>query len=225
MNARAMVTVSLMVLALTSAGVLGCALTEKAEVLDVHYFSAETTRPPATQTGSTSAAAPSAAVPGADGGAAEAPPLRLGRVSAGAHLGKKVVYRSSSVELGMYDDKRWTERPDEYVRRAISASLFDAQRASQSLGGAAPILDLELLAFEEIVQKDKPHRGCVSVRYSLHDEQRVLVSDVVTVELDAGSADTDKVVRAISEALSQVSERIAERVSVRLGEATKTAER
>jgi cholesterol transport system auxiliary component len=219
MNARSMISVSFMVFALASAGALGCALTEKAEVMDVHYYTAETTARPVP------AASASAAVPGDDGEAVAAPPLRLGRVSAGAHLGKKVVFRSSSVELGMYDDKRWTERPDEYVRRAMSTALFDAQRATQSLGGAAPTLDLELLAFEEIVQKDKPHRGRVSLRYSLHDEQRVLVSDVVTVELDAASGDTDKVVRAIAQALAQVSERIAERVSVRLGEATKTAER
>jgi cholesterol transport system auxiliary component len=219
MNARTMISISVVVFALASAGALGCALTEKAEVMDVHYFTAETTARPAP------AASASAAVPGGDGEAVAPPALRLGRISAGAHLGKKVVYRSSSVELGMYDDKRWTERPDEYVRRAMSAALFDAQRASQSLGGAAPTVDLELLAFEEIVEKDKPHKGRVSLRYSLHDEQRVLVSDVVTVEVDAASGETDKVVRAISHALAQVSERVAERVSLRLGEATKTAER
>lgn len=217
MNARRMMCVSLAVFALASGGALGCALTEKAEVLDVHYFTAETTARPA--------ASATAVVPGADGEKTLAPALRLGRVSAGAHLGKKVVYRSSSVELGMYDDKRWTERPDEYVRRAMSASLFDAQRATQSLGGSAPTLDLELLAFEEILQKDERPKGRVSLRYSLHDEQRVLVSDIVTVEIDASSAETNQVVRAISQALSQVSEAVAERVSVRLDEATKTAER
>ena len=220
MNARTMGTVSVVVFALAAAGALGCALTEKAEALDVHYFTAETTARVAPSSAPTATPAP-----GADAGAAMPPALRLGRVSGGAHLGKKVVYRSSSVELGMYDDKRWTERPDEYVRRSISAALFDTERATQSLSGGSATLDLELLAFEEIVQKDRLPKGRVSLRYSLHDEQHVLVSDVVTVEIDAASDDMAKVVRAISAALAEASERIAERVAVRLGESTKTAER
>lgn len=220
MKRSSMASVALVVFLASSVSILGCALTEKAEVLDVHYYSADTQRAPATAT----PAPTTPAVPGADEQAAP-PPLRLGRVSAGSHLGKKLVYRSSSVELGMYDDKRWTERPDEYVRRSVGSALFDTQRATQSLGADAPMLDLEILAFEEIAEKDKPHKGRVSVRYSLHDEQHVLGSDVVTVELDAASEDTGQIVRAISRALAQVSERVAERVVVRLGNATKTAER
>ena len=217
MSASRSIAILVVGLALPSGAVLGCALTEKAEVLDVHYYSAEAAPAPP------KAAPP--AVPGADGEAAAPPPLRLGRVSAGAHLGKKVVYRSSSVELGMYDDKRWTERPDEYLRRAVSAALFDSQRATQSLSGAGPTLDLELLAFEEIVENEKPSKGRVSLRFALHDELRVIVSDVVTVEIDARSTETSQVVRAISRALDEATNRVAERVAVRLADATKTAER
>ena len=133
--------------------------------MDVHYYSTETTARAA------ASALPTMA-PGSDSEAVAPPTLRLGRISAGAHLGKKVVYRSSSVELGMYDDKRWTERPDEYVRRAISAALFDSQRATQSLPARPRPWTSELLAFERSAE-DKPDsvgssKVKVSLRYSLH---------------------------------------------------------
>lgn len=203
----------------SSLGVLGCALTDKADAWNVHYYAAEA----ASRGSAQPVAAVSAAVPGADQPAAAKVLLRLGRVSAGAHLGKKIVYRTSSVEVGIYDERRWTERPEEYLRRALSSSLFDERGLTQSLAGASATLDLELLAFEEI-RTGEQRSGRVQIRFSLHDEREVLLSDVVTIDKNASSAEPEVLVRAISAALGEASTQIADRVASRLAEARTTPE-
>jgi len=199
-------------IAVTSFGVLigvGCALTEKGEALDVRYYAAEP--------GAREAAAAIAPVPGDDGVARARVLLRVGRISASSHLGKKLIYRTSSVDVGIQEDRRWTERPDEYLRRSLDSVLFGETAVTKSLAGAAPTLDVELIAFEEI-RTGAERRGRVEIRYALHDEREVLVSDSVLVEIKAASERPEDVVRAISIALTQASKQIAERVTTRLVE-------
>jgi cholesterol transport system auxiliary component len=200
-------------LAVTSLAVLGlsgCALTDKAEALDVRHYAPEVPAP--------KPAAAALPVPGADGAVAgEKPRLRLGRISASSHLGKKIVYRTSTVDVGIHDDRRWTERPDEYVRRALTSTLFGASGVTQSLAGAAPTLDLELIAFEEIRRGDE-RLGRVEIRYALHDEREVLLSDSVMVETPAASKEPADLVRAISVALARATQQVSDEVVARLAE-------
>src|SRR4051794_8315950 len=46
--------------------------------------------------------------------------LRIGRVTAGAYIREKIVYRESSYEIGFYDDRLWTEKPEAYLRRTLN---------------------------------------------------------------------------------------------------------
>lgn len=190
-------------------GLSGCALMDKAEALDVRHYAPEVPAPKP-------AAAPLPA-PGDDGAVRDRPRLRIGRISAASHLGKKMVYRTSSVDVGIHDDRRWTERPDEYVRRALSSALFGEAGVTQSLAGAAPTLDVELVAFEEI-RSGEARLGRVTVRYALHDERQVLLSDSVTVETPATSKEAADVVRAISLALAEATEQVGEKVVSRLAQ-------
>src|SRR5689334_19308246 len=82
----------------------GCALTQKATPINARYFSPEP--------------AASSRSPAAERAAGSGLELRLGRVMAGAHIRERIVYRDSEYELGFYDDRLWSERPDAYLRRA-----------------------------------------------------------------------------------------------------------
>ena len=85
----------------------GCALTSKADPLEIRYFTpAEAPARPAT--------------PAGDGAR-----LRLGRLSASDHLRQRIVVRTSAVELAALEDRRWTEKPEDYLRRALARSLFE----------------------------------------------------------------------------------------------------
>lgn len=107
--------------ALSVVGSSGCALTTKGDVVTVRYFS------PEHLTSRLTAAA--VAAPGPPG--AEMRPSRglvLGAVSSGSNLRERIVFRSGAHEIGYYEDFRWTERPETYVRQV---------RGERAVGGAA----------------------------------------------------------------------------------------
>src|SRR4029078_3767284 len=76
--------------------------------------------------------------------------LRLGRVVAGSSCPEQIPYRDSDHELGFYEERRWTERPEVYLRRALARALFEERGATRVVSGFAPTLDVELTAREEI---------------------------------------------------------------------------
>ncbi|HEY3593834.1 MAG TPA: ABC-type transport auxiliary lipoprotein family protein, partial [Polyangiaceae bacterium] len=84
----------------------GCALTSKSDPLMPRYFDPDLSSLP-------TAAADTDGNP-------NAPSLRLGRVTAGEHLRERIVYRQANRELGFYEERRWTENPDVYLRRALA---------------------------------------------------------------------------------------------------------
>lgn len=183
---------------------LGCALTGKADLIGIRYFEPEAPHPN-----------PSARAPLAPGAAPIE--LQIGRVTASAYLKSRLVYRTSKLELGAYDDRQWTERPEEYLRRYASAALFEGRGLEHALSGDAPMLDLELAAFEEIHIGDKS-TARVQIRYVLHDEHSVWSTDTITVEKPTrgGSQNAEDVVEAMSEALASATTTLADEVEARL---------
>lgn len=190
--------------------ILGCALTGKAEMLGTRYFEPEVP----------SAARPVPAAPSASDSSQPPLELQMGRVTASAYLKSRLVYRSSNVELGAYEDRQWTERPEEYLRRAATNALFTDRRLVHALSGERPTLDLELAAFEEI-RKGESRIGRVSIRYALRDERSVWMTGVITVDepARARSEAPEDVVRAISVALASASSSLGDLVVARLSEA------
>ncbi|HTJ84178.1 MAG TPA: ABC-type transport auxiliary lipoprotein family protein [Polyangiaceae bacterium] len=174
----------------------GCALTSNAPPVQTREFTPERLE----------AAAPKPAASG------EPTEIRLGRIRSSANLRRHIVFRVSGVELAEYADLEWTENPEEYARRAVSRALFDSGANRQAVGGGHPILDLELLAFEE-VRHEKGRGGRVQISFSLHDEHQVLASGVVTVEKDASASDISAVVVAIGDALEAAAREVAEKVA------------
>ncbi|HEY8073906.1 MAG TPA: ABC-type transport auxiliary lipoprotein family protein [Labilithrix sp.] len=175
----------------------GCALTQKGEALDVRYFTPEHVRPTLT----------SAATESAHG-------LRLGRVSSGMHLRERIAYRDGPYEIGYYDDRRWTERPEVYVRRRLARVLFEERGFTRS--DRAPNLDVEVIAFEEVRMRDE-HAARIVVRAVLTGDDGVLFEDTITAEERvARGASIEEVVAATARALDTIGDEIAKRVNAAL---------
>jgi ABC-type uncharacterized transport system auxiliary subunit len=145
--------------------------------------------------------------------------LRLGRVEGWSHVRERLAARNSARELFYTDDWRWTERPEIYLRRALSRALFEERGVIESLSGRAVRLDVELIAFEEIEQ---PHQARMQALLLLSDDRLGLLEETITVEQPVakieGADQTRAVVDAFSQALHAGVTRIADRVVGKLSE-------
>lgn len=179
----------------------GCALTSKADPLAIRYFT------PAVPE---AARAPSR--PTADG-----PRLRLGRVSSSSHLRTRIVYRPSDVEVAVYEDLRWTEKPEEYVRRALARALFEERPLVHAVAGAGPELEVELLAFDE-VHRSAGRAARVALHYAVQDGRDVLESENMTVEVEVrgDASNPENMAASMGAALHAIAEKLASRVATRL---------
>lgn len=178
----------------------GCALTSKSDPVTPRYFSPErpgdVARPPTQPV-------------------AQAMELRLGHITSASYLDERLVYRDTDYELGYYQERRWTESPDQYLRRRLAWALFEERGLRHVVGGSAPTLEAELIAFEEVRAPKRVARVRVSVR--LYDPRAVLWEQTLTVDQPVTAAgDDDAAVQALGLALRTVVERIANRVGTEL---------
>ena len=181
----------------------GCALLTKSEPVVPRYFSPEL------------AESPPRAKKAPDGSKLS---LRLGRVGGSSYLKERMVYRDSNHEFGFYEDRRWTERPEVYLQRALETSLFEAGGMRRSLSSTAPTLTAELVEFEE-VRGPVPHVR-LRVTYALHDEQIVFFERTVAFERPLGggleAARPDRVAAALGDALEEAVSRVTGDVAAAL---------
>jgi cholesterol transport system auxiliary component len=145
--------------------------------------------------------------------------LRLGRVEGWSHLRERMAVRNSARELFYDEDRRWTERPEIYLRRALSRALFEERGMVESLSGRAVTLDVELIAFEEMEQ---PHQGHMQALLVLRDDRIGLLEETITVDEPVAKTSEAGQARAVVDALSQALQagvtRIADRVVGKLSE-------
>jgi len=190
-------------LSILLATLIGCgALTSKGEALSVRLYDPEHVKPRLT-------AATNAAE------AASGPALELGRVSSGAQLREKILHRDGPHELGAYDDRRWTERPENYVRRELARTLFEERGFRHVLVGTAPRLDVEVLSFEE-VRLPNAHAARIQLHIVLHNGRDVLLEETIGVDKpvpnDPPNNGFDGFVTSMTQALDDVAARVADRV-------------
>jgi len=183
-------------------GLCGCGLFGKSDPLMPRYFSPD----------AASAEASVAPVPLAGSAPIE---LRLGRVTAAAYLGERIVFRDSNYELNFYEERRWTERPEAYLRRALSRSLFEQHGARRIVSGAGPTLEVELTEFAELRLTAPVAR--VRLTYILYENRLVQKEATVTVELPirgspADLASPEPAVRVMTQALGNAVQRVVEQV-------------
>jgi cholesterol transport system auxiliary component len=187
----------------------GCALLSKSEPLELRYFEAVGAQPerPAQESA----------------GGEQGQRLRLGAVKSARHLDLRIASRHGAYEIGYYEKLRWTERPEEYVRRALAHDLYQQAGFTRVVSGPAPTLEVELLAFEECEQGGR-RRGRVELQAVLHDERVQLAQETVQVETDVDAKQGDPaaaLVAALSQALEQASKRVTDRTRVVLAEASR----
>lgn len=144
--------------------------------------------------------------------------VRLGRVTSADSIGDLIITRVSATEVVYSRLRRWTEAPDQYLKRRLARVLFEERGLGEATGGDAPTLDVQLTAFEEI--RAPRHVARVQVMARLRDEGRVTWQETLTIEqpvtMAAGDESADAMVESIGVALRTVVDRIAERVVLEL---------
>jgi cholesterol transport system auxiliary component len=175
----------------------GCALLSKSEPLVPRYFSPEPTR--------------EARSPAAPANLA----LRLGPVTSGSEIRQNLVVRSSEHELSYSEEQRWTEKPEAYLRRALSRELFEERGARRVVSGPSLTVEVELVAFEE-VHASTGTVARVTATLILHDERLVRVEKTLSFDVPVDHAaaldHSDETVRALGLALDRVVRNIADEV-------------
>jgi cholesterol transport system auxiliary component len=179
-----------------------CALTGKAEALHPRFFSPESESTPV-------------AVPAAAG-----PPLalRLGQVEAASHVEERFALRLEASELSYDEERRWTEPPERYLRRALERELFQRRGIRRTVSGPGATLDIELTAFEEL--RTPPARVRLALSFSLHDDRQSQLESQVVVErpLPSGgrTASAGDVTAALALALNAAVQSVSDQVAQEL---------
>ena len=199
----------LAVVFLLSLTVEGCALLSKGDVPVRRYFSPDL--PPAI---------PAVVIAHTNS------ELRLGRVTAGANISERIMFRESEHEVGFYDDRLWTEKPELYLKRWLTRVLFEEQGLRSVMRGVGPTLDIELLSFEEV--KAPVHLARVKVAFSLSDERIASLQQSLTFERPIAEstqqAEGSAVANAIGEALRDAVNEVSSRVVADLARTSPRAE-
>lgn len=147
--------------------------------------------------------APSAASAGA--------PIHLHSVRSAPFLRERIVWRSSPVEYGLYEQRRWFELPSRYVRRALTTALASTPGLRLDDDPKAARLDVEILAFDEVLAP--AHQASVTLAVILRDgtEERLdrLYSAQAPIASTDGAAMAEAMGKALDEAVQQVAQAAA----------------
>jgi len=76
------------------------------------------------------------------------PALRLGYMTAAAHLSDRMAWRTSEVEIAFDDIAHWTATPDELVADAMQRALFVSGAFRPDAAASTPELNVHVTAFE-----------------------------------------------------------------------------
>ncbi|HEX5659340.1 MAG TPA: ABC-type transport auxiliary lipoprotein family protein [Polyangiales bacterium] len=153
---------------------------------------------------------------GTSGGAASGKSMRMGHVQGSSHLRERIAYHVNARELGFYERRRWTERPEMYLRRALTRELFERRGLTQIASGSAPTLEVELTDFSEL--KEPQHAARIRARVLLVEARQVRFEHTFEVSVPVEGKDFDGVPTAFSDALAQLADQIGERVIEELPE-------
>lgn len=188
----------------------GCALTSRSEPMQVRYFTLE-----------------DAARSLPEARANRSLELRLGRVDASGDLGDEMAVRTGRNEIEYREDQRWTEKPEQFLRRGLERALFQERGLTRAYSGIVPTLDVELVELAEV--EGQPPKAQVRALAHLHDDRRGLCDETFDVEQPISAADKEhatQTVEALSSALhtaiNELSDKVVQCLS-QVAEASKPA--
>lgn len=145
-----------------------------------------------------------------------AQPVRLRRVRAASYLTEQIVWRSSDVESGLYEQRRWTEFPSRYLERAMVTALNRTPGIRRVESDPhVPTLDVELLSFEEVLAP--AHEADVEVAAVLRAPNHEVVFDrVFSARRPISDPTGAGAARAIGAALDDVVQQVAAQVAAQV---------
>jgi uncharacterized lipoprotein YmbA len=138
--------------------------------------------------------------------------IRVRAVDGGPFLRERIVWRTSSVEYGLYEQRRWREVPATYVAHAITAALRQTASVRVSDEPGVPSLRVEVVAFDEVLTPT--HVAVVEVTVSLRtkDGQR-LFDRSFAAETPIAGDDPVAMAHAMGHALDDVASHVAAAVA------------
>jgi ABC-type uncharacterized transport system auxiliary subunit len=127
-------------------------------------------------------------------------PVRLGPVRNSSYRRDRMVWRASEVELGLYEDRRWTDLPSHYVERALARELYERRGISRP--GAQPAVTLlaDVVAFDDVVAPTREAYVAIFVSLVAADQRQLLVREF-TARSPIADGDPASVARAMGVAL------------------------
>src|SRR5215470_15776217 len=127
-------------------------------------------------------------------------PVRLGAVRSSSYRRDRIVWRASDVELGLYEDRRWTDLPSHYVERALARELYD-RLGLERAGKRPPVtLETEVLAFDDVVAPTREAYVAIFVTLVAPDQRQLLAREF-TARSPIADGDPASVARAMGIAL------------------------
>ena len=146
--------------------------------------------------------------------------VRLRRVRAAAHLGRRVVVRRRNHEVAFLERTRWTDPPRDLVERRLARTLYERWGLTRIVGGDGLTLEVTLRAFAlDLSDPERPH-ALVELTRMLHDERRALfqktmarkVATGVPTDDDGALVPDETFARAMSDALDEALDELARNV-------------
>jgi hypothetical protein len=131
--------------------------------------------------------------------------VRLGIVRSPLHLRESITWRRAD-ELGFYEQRRWAELPATYVERALARELYASDRPYHGIADGAPLVTVELRAFEEVLAP--VHEARVALLVQMADARCVRIRGTFVAVRPLGADDPAALARGIGEALDEVARAI-----------------
>jgi ABC-type uncharacterized transport system auxiliary subunit len=137
-----------------------------------------------------------------------APAIRLGHVGAALHLGDRMVWRISDVEVAPDDSHHWAEAPATLVENALRCVLVEEAGLSLTQTMDAPVLSVQVAAFEGNRTRKT---AVVELRASIQGKQKGTVRfHVARGEAPVNPESADTLARAMGPALQHACSDLAE---------------
>src|SRR5215813_6639844 len=138
-------------------------------------------------------------------------PVRLGPVRSSSYRRDRIVWRASEVELGLYEDRRWTDLPSHYVERALERELYERRGISRA--GAQPAVTLlaDVVAFDDVVAPTREAYVAIFVTVIAPDQRQLLAREF-TARSPIADGDPASLARAMGVALDDCVDQVVSAV-------------
>ena len=127
-------------------------------------------------------------------------PVRLGPVRSSSYRRDRIVWRASEFELGLYEDRRWTDLPSHYVERALARELYERRGISRPGAQPAATLLADVVAFDDVIAPTREAYVAIFVTLVAPDQRQLLAREF-TARSPIAERDPGSVARAMGVAL------------------------